>query len=366
MRILVIKFRNIGDVLLTAPLVSTLRHAAPDNRVTALVKAGTEAMLEGHPDLEEVLVYPSRGKGESRFAFFRRQLRFFRELRARRFDLAITTTEGDRGVIAAWLSGARCRRGPFRPGKDKLFRRLLLTRAVRPRPGRLHTVMRNLELLPEEMGPPRTEVQLTVSEADRQLVRTLLSEAGWQPDRPLVHVHPTSRWFFKCWTDTAMAAVIDHLIEHLGVQVALTCGPDKRERAKLDEIMRLCRQHPIDLGGRLTLKQTAAVSGLARLFFGVDTAPMHMAAAMGTPVVALFGPSGAFDWGPWPNGWQGDDTPYPSRCGSQSAGPHHVIQQPWSCVPCGEDGCGGSKRSDCLEHLYPEEVLPVLEAALGK
>lgn len=92
------------------------------------------------------------------------------------------------------------------------------------------------------------------------------------------------------------------------------------------------------LAGRLTLKELAALTARARLFIGMDSAPMHIAAAVGTPVVALFGPSGANIWGPWQ---------VPAR----------VITSDHSCRPCGLDGCGGSKRSDCLEIIPTGRVL---------
>ncbi|AOU97056.1 putative lipopolysaccharide heptosyltransferase III [Acidihalobacter yilgarnensis] len=363
MNILVIKFRNIGDVLLTAPLVSALR--AGGHRVSALVKAGTEPMLAGHPGLDELFVYPTRQLGESRSALLRHELAFFRTLRARRFDLAISTTEGDRGAIAARLSGAPRRRAPIDPAKDKHWRRWLINEPVAPRPGPRHTVLRNLDLGGAEAAINAISVSLTVNDADREAVRYLLAEGGHMPGRPLVHIHPTSRWFFKCWTDAGMAEIIDRLIGRLGVQVVLTCAPDARERARLDGILARSREHPIDLGGRLSLKQTAALSAQADVFFGVDTAPMHMAAAVGTPVVAIFGPSGAFDWGPWPNGHTAEN-PYPARSGLQQAGRHHVIQQAWGCVPCGQDGCDGSKRSDCLDRLPASLVMAELEAALDQ
>lgn len=160
-----------------------------------------------------------------------------------------------------------------------------------------------------------------------------------------------------------MAETINYLVSCAGVQVAVSCAPDARERNRLDSIIARCVYPPLDLGGRLTLKQTAALSELADVFFGVDTAPMHMAAAMGTPVVAVFGPSGAFDWGPWPNNHSAEN-PYPSRSGLQRASLHRVVQQAWNCVPCGQDGCQGSKRSDCLEQLPASLVIPEIEAAL--
>ena len=97
----------------------------------------------------------------------------------------------------------------------------------------------------------------------------------------------------------------------------------------------------VDLAGQLSLRELAALTARARLFFGVDSAPMHIAAAMGTPVVALFGPSGEKEWGPW-------------RVAQR------VVHSDHSCRPCGNDGCGGGKVSECIT-LLPVE--PVLAAA---
>jgi heptosyltransferase-3 len=362
-RILVIKSRNIGDVLLTGPLLSALKRHWPEASITALVKAGTEAMLAHHPHVSEVLVFPQRERNESGFAWAGRQMRFLSGLRKERFDLAINTTEGDRGAITAFLSGARQRIGLGKHENDKAWRRRLYSRVVLPPLGLRHTVIRNLDLLPRGVAGYH-HVHLGFTGAHMARVKTLLDRAGWREGEALVQVHPTSRWFFKCWQDRNMARVIDHLQRERGLRVVVTAAPDDRERGRLDAILALCETRPIDLGGQLSLEETAALASLCRLFFGVDTAPMHMAAALDVPVVALFGPSGAFDWGPWPNGWDGAGTPYPRRNGIQRAGQHIVVQKDWDCAPCGRDGCEGGKRSRCLDELTAEEVLPLIDEAL--
>jgi FkbM family methyltransferase len=192
-------------------------------------------------------------------------------------------------------------------------------------------------------------------------VQVLLHAAGWTDDRPLIQVHPTSRWFFKCWNDADMARVIDHLQTVHGYQAVITSGPDDKERDRVAGIIAQCNSMPLNLSGQLTLKQMAALTSLCDFYFGVDTAPMHMAAALNIPVIALFGPSGAFDWGPWPNGWTGNGTPYPQPNGIQYSHPHIVIQTDWECVPCGQDGCRGSKRSACLEKLSCTEVVRIVD-----
>ena len=152
---------------------------------------------------------------------------------------------------------------------------------------------------------------------------------------------------FKTWRLEGYARVIDHLQEACGLNVMVTGGPEDKEQAAVQAILSQCRTHPLDLSGRLTLKQLGCLIGGARLFFGVDSAPMHMAAAVETPVLALFGPSGDIMWGPWGKG-------------------HRVIKKNWPCRPCGRDGCEGSKVSRCLEEITAEEAISGIESLLSR
>jgi len=367
MKILVIKFRNIGDVLLAGPLITTLaRRRNENNQVDALVKPGTEEMLLGHPDVGEVLTCPVRGDGESRRSLLTREIAFVRKLRKRRYDMVINTTEGDRGTLYAFFSGAATRIGMDNGKGGHGWRRRLLTEVHGSTVKLRHMVLRNLDLAPAPADAHSRRVRLEFSAADRAAVERHLRAAGWIATTPMVQIHPTSRWLYKCWNDIDVARVIDHLALERRLQVVLTCGPARRELDKLDNILGHCRSHPLNLGGRLSLKETAALSARCRLFFGVDTAPMHMAAALDVPVVAVYGPTGTHDWGPWPNDWQGDSTPYPAGRGIQHCRPHTVIQKNWPCVPCGRDGCGGTKRSACMLTLPAEIVIAHIEATLER
>src|SRR5262249_60073850 len=137
-----------------------------------------------------------------------------------------------------------------------------------------------------------------------------------------------------------------------GPAVALTAAPDARERALVDAIVSACagptRPRLVDVCGVLTLRELAALTRKARVFVGVDSAPMHIAAAMGTPVVALFGPSGEVEWRPW-------------------AVAHRVVTSvEHPCRPCGNDGCGGGKVSECLTELPVDRVYAVLAELLAQ
>lgn len=362
-RILVIKSRHLGDVLLTGPLLSTLKTRFPEALVTVLVKSATVSMLAGHPHVHDILTFPERRQGESLWVFLWRYARWWQALWRRHFDWTLNTTDGDRGMIVGFLSGASWRTGFLKSGQERWWRTWLLSHAAQQRPGRRHVVVRNLDLLGLHglLPPHYAEVHTLFSAQDLQVVEGCLRAQGWDGLSPLVQLHPVARWRFKCWTAEGMAQVVDYLQEK-GFAVGITSSADEVELRQVAQILSLCHTRPLDLSGRLSIKQVAAFSSLCRFYFGVDTAMMHMAASLNIPVIALFGPSMPFEWGPWPNGWSGDEaTPYPEPNGIQYQGDHVIIQKDWPCVPCNRDGCQGSKISDCLQKLESHEVMAVLD-----
>jgi heptosyltransferase III len=338
-RILLIRLRNIGDVLLMVPTIRAFRGAFPKAHIAALVNAGTEEMLTDNPLLDEVLVFDPKWKELSCGAHWQREWAFASLVRKRRFDLAINLTEGDRGAFLCMASGAAYKVGVYEKNASLWWKKRVFDHLVRNSDWKAHTVEKMLDI-PRSVGIPVTDKRLEIffSRDDQDRIETLLREEGIGPADPIVHIHPTSRWLFKCWRDEGMAWLIDRLQETGRVRAVLTSGNSDREIEKIDSILRSCRTRPINLSGKTTLKQLAALSRRSLFFIGVDTAPMHIAAAAGTPVIALFGPSGEFNWGPW-----GRD--------------HVVIKRDMDCRPCGKDGCQGSKRSRCLEEIPEEEVV---------
>ena len=170
----------------------------------------------------------------------------------------------------------------------------------------------------------------------------MLGELGLAPGS-YIHVHPASRWQFKCWPAEKTADLIDKLQTSVE-RVVVSAAPDADELDLVRRIRALATTPFADVSGKLTLKQLGALTRNAALFIGVDSAPMHIASAMQTPVVALFGPSGEFNWGPWQV-------------------PHRVVaSNNYACRPCGNDGCGGGKVSECLATLPVSAVLQATHA----
>ncbi len=356
-RALVVKLRHHGDVLLASPVFQVLKNRAPHIEVDALVYADTRALLEGHPAISEIHAVDRSWKRRGLAQQARLEGGLFRELQARRYQLLVHLTDHWRGV---WLSHALRPRYAVAPARaSRLWAWSFTHLYPLPRGTPRHTVETNLDAL-RRLGLQSTEhekrlVLVPGSEAEAR-VDALLSEWGLAPGG-FVQFHPTSRWLFKAWTEARNAELLRRLVRD-GHRVVVTAAPDAREKAIVGRILAEAKiaapagatraQHPvIDLSGDLTLREMGALAARARLFFGVDSAPMHIASAMGTPVVALFGPSSEVLWGPWKTA-------------------HRIVSSGHPCRPCGNDGCGGGKLSECLTGLEVEEVHSAVNDLLAR
>jgi heptosyltransferase-3 len=344
-RVLVVKLRHHGDVLLASPVFSVLAARAPQAEIDALVYADTRDMLAGHPAVARIHTIDREWKRQGPLAQGRREAALFSQLRERRYQLIVHLTDHWRGAWLAQLLRPRWSVAPARPGwawKASFSHRYALPKGT-PR----HTVESNLDAL-RRVGlyPIEDEKRLVMVPGPESEVRVdaLLAKHGLA-SKGFLHVHPTSRWLFKAWTDERNAQLLQ-LLARDGHRLVLTGAPDAREQAIVKRILDRAGAPVTDLSGQLSLRDLGALAARARLFFGVDSAPMHIAAAMGTPVVALFGPSGEHEWGPW-------------------MVEHRVVTSAHPCRPCGNDGCGGSKVSDCLTQLPVARVHSAINELLA-
>ncbi len=347
-RVLVIKLRNHGDVLLTAPIFSALKSRLPEARIDAYVYRDTVPMLEGHAAISAFHQYDRKWKALSVLSRWRHEFALLNAIRRAGYDMTVNLTDGDRGTVAASYSGAGIRVALNPEGHGFTGKRRLITHVVKRAATPRHMVEQNLDAL-RRIGifpdPSERQMHFAIPDDARSAVMQRLARHGIA-GRDYLLIHPTSRWLFKCWPAGRVAELIDTL--SLGdFPVVLSCGPDERERAMIEAIKRATRHaRLIDLGGMLTLKELGALIEQAQCLLCVDSVPMHMAAALRVPTVALFGPSSDQIWSPWDNAHA------------------TIVTRNLTCRPCGLDGCGGSKKSDCLESLPVSDVLRVVKSKL--
>lgn len=309
-RILLIKLRHHGDMILTTPVINNLRQHYPAAQIDVLLYQETEAILHNHPDIAHILVIDRNWKKQGVRRHLAHEYQLIKTVRQRHYDLVINLADQWRSAIISLLSGAPTRIGfDFGKRQSVLWRRAHTHRVSTAEHKRMHTVEQNLSILqPLGLDISDRRSAMYYSAADAEHRQRVLAAKGISGD--YLVIQPTSRWRYKCWDDDKMAALMDALHDN-GLPVVLTAAPDKHELAMIDNIVKLCqRARPISLAGELTLPQLAAVIDNARLFIGVDSAPMHMAAALDTPCVALFGPTKLQYWRPWSERstvlWAGD------------------------------------------------------------
>jgi predicted lipopolysaccharide heptosyltransferase III len=339
--VLVVKLRYIGDVLLSTPVFRGLREAFPRVTTTALVNAGTEEVLLHNPDVDEVLVVDRlAGKTGSRGRRWAEQLRLVRRLREGRFDLALDLTDGDRAAFLTWASGARVRVGFNR---EERFRGRAYHWVVPAWSGRRHAVEADLEAL-RTLGLQVRAVAPTLGlppEAEAA-ADGLLARKGVARNRDLILIHPGARWWFKAWPPERFAALADAIEEELGAQALIAGGPG--DVATVEAIRRQMRRPAISLAGETSVLQLAVVLKRCRLFVGNDNGPMHVAAAVGTPVVALFGPTDPAEWGPWGEG-------------------HVVLYKGLDCRECWRRSACWRGEGNCLRQITADEAMSAVRRA---
>ncbi|MBV9462956.1 MAG: putative lipopolysaccharide heptosyltransferase III, partial [Verrucomicrobiae bacterium] len=293
--ILLIQLKHLGDLLLSTPVIDALAEAYPSAKITVLCNGGMEAMVAGHPRVQEVITLPSKLRDIRGLGRVRSEWNLLKKLRRRRFDLAVNLSRGDRGGWLSVLCGAKIRLGYRVASQERAYKNWFYNRPVEQPTEQIHEVEKNLRVL-TGLGlkvAPRP-LSFSVPFEDLEWAEHQLGAAG---KRRIAHVHPTSRWMFKGWETSKWSELIAGL-KRDGFFVVLTCGPHANEIEHCRPILRAAGPDQFFLGG-ISLKRLGALLHRAHVFVGVDSAPMHMAAALRTPSVALFGPTGAANWRPW-------------------------------------------------------------------
>ena len=335
MNILIVKLSAIGDVIHTLPSLAALRRCYPQAHISWLVEEAASDLLADHPMLDRVLV--SRRKrwmrnlreGSNRSAVLREVRDFLHTLRDRPYDLVIDFHGLFKSAVLVLLS-----RGRRRLGYDSLQEGsgLVLNEKI-PEDMAKHAVERYLDFarhLGCETSKPEFPIGLQDSHVRR--VRELLAAKKVDKTRGFVAVSPVAYWETKLWDEAKFAALCDRIVIELGLPVVFT---GESPEGPIGRIRSLMQAPSASAAGETSLRELAALYREAVVLLTTDSGPMHLAAAVGTPVVALFGPTS------------------PERTGPYGEG-HVVIRRNMDCSPCFRKAC---ETMECMKTISVEEVL---------
>ncbi len=285
MNLLIIQLKRIGDLILTVPAIAAVRKQFPGAKLTLVVASGSREMLPAIPGVDRALV--ARGWVSDAPQWF--------ALAAGRFDYCLDFSRTDRSAFLTLLSNAK-KRITYGTIRHEPLRRLSYNQLVPSRVRELHTIDHHLALLaPLGINNGSGIVHLELPEAAKEEAAEAI--ARYEVGEDFVVLHPGSARTEKFWLAERWAEVADHL-QASGLPVVLTGGTSRMEKDHLARIKSLVTNPMIDLSGKLNLLAVAALIQRARLLATVDSAPMHLAGALGTPQVVLFGPTNPFHWHP--------------------------------------------------------------------
>ncbi len=346
-RILIIRLRSIGDIVLLTPALRLVKEWRPDLRLSVVVESRFNELLEGNPAVEEILT-PGQGSGWGKFTS---RFDLIRSLRRRAFAICVNLHGGPTSRLLTRWSGARWRVGFAHYRGSGLYHVLVPdARTILNQPS-IHTAEHQAAAF-FYLGLPRQEIpraqlfsglaQATWWDAKRQSL-------GIAPEKPYAIVHPTALYKTKEWAPERFARLAEHLEKDAGLASVFTCGPG--ESAVLDAVEKAAGA-PIQRLEGMGLAQFAAALARARLFVGNDSGPAHMAAALARPVVVIFGSSSSPIWGPWPR---------------QSARPAaRVVQNPYDCNPCPGDHCYRFDKPECILSVTFDQVKDAVDSVLAQ
>jgi heptosyltransferase-3 len=292
MRLLFVKLRHIGDALLLTPTLAAVKRALPKAEIWVVVRRGTEGILAGCPHIDEIRTAMIPEQGEARAEHRGADRRLLAELRRARFEHAWEMGGGDRGRWMVWLSGARGRTTSTVPRRFPKHWKPAFNRPSRTYRYGLHEVQRDYMMAYDVLPLP---LEIPPLDFARE------AEEPWTGELPgddFAVLHAGTRRGHKAWIEERWIETGRALLERVP-RLVLSCGPDPQERALAARLREALGPAAVTTGGHASWAQLAWLLRRARLFVGVDTAAMHLAAACQCPTVALFGGSKIFEWYPW-------------------------------------------------------------------
>jgi lipopolysaccharide heptosyltransferase I len=343
--ILIVRLSALGDVVHCLPALDALRRHFPNARISWAVEETAAGLLEGHPQLNEVIKLPRRQwtralRNPLKWPWLAWNTRgFFSGLHKRGFDLAIDFQGNLRSGLVSWLSGAKVRLGRG-PSHAKEGSYIFATHHHAP-PVRIHRVERALSMA-QSLGVDISNAKgiVPVDPQARETVSRWLAEIGGDQSASLVAIHPGTSKFgsLKKWDTEKYRALAERLVREDGAIVVLTWGTED-ERLECEAIAKGAGIH---VAPKFTLKELVALLEKAALFIGADTGPLHISAALGTRVVGIYGPKDPVIYGPYGEG-------------------HAVVRSGEPCSPCTLRRC---EEMRCMKKIAAEDVYSAVKKIL--
>lgn len=337
-KILLIKLRAIGDVVMSTIVLDNLAAAFPDAAIDFLTEPAAAGIVLGHPALRDVLVLDRRAwKKQGWVEQLKSNASFLRSIRSKKYDLVFDFFGNPRSaLITAWSAA------PVRVGYNYRIRRLAYNRIVLSRANEIHEADWHLDALTALHIPTVSHrLQIATTAQDRKFAQDFLRTCGW-PEKKMVAINFYGGWPAKRWPLARFAELADAIAQHYDVGFVVTWGPGEEAGARQ---LRDMAHVPLHLAPPTSLKQAAALLADVSLMVTTDSGPMHIAAAMNTPCVAIFGPTNPELQGPY--------------------GPQHVIvrKEELDCLCCNQLDCS---HTSCMGQLSVAQVLAAVQEGIRK
>ncbi len=349
--ILLIQLGDIGDVVWAIPTFQAVKETYPHANISVLLREGYGCLIKEDPSIYKIFeVKRYQGSLINRIV---KELRFLRELQREKFDLVIDLRADDRGAIMALMTRAPVRGAHHYFGlpfwRNRLFTHLVDSLPTEEK--KLGAAEQSLRVVRGFGIEAKTTIpRLRVSEETMKRVLQIFSDckikpALSEPFNQWVTLNPFSRWSYKEWACEKWVHVINWLWNDFRLATVIVGSKEEKERA--NDLSARCAETSYNLAGKTNLAELAGLLSLSYLHIGVDSAAPHIAAAVGTRTITIYGPSNWRDWAP---------------VGDQ----HRVISPDMDCVPCRNKGCDGLERSLCLETLTVDRVQRIIQEELEK
>lgn len=337
-KILVRATNWVGDLVMATPALACIRKSFPGAKICVLIRPPLDELLMANPSVDEVILYDKKGvhAGPAGFA------RLIGELRKRKFTRAILLQNAFEAALIAFLAKIPQRLGYATDGRGILLTSSVKVAAETKKKHQVHYYLDLLSALGLKAG--ETSPRLYLEKQDVDYARMLLREHGIKPGTPIVGINPGAQYgVAKKWHPERFGYVADHLVREFGARIIIFGGPGDTTTART--VQASMREDALNLAGKTGLRGLMALTRRCSLFITNDTGPMHVAAALDVPTLAVFGSTDPVATGPY---------------GKNKS----IVREPVTCSPCLQRTCP-EKHYQCMERVSAERVLKVAREMLS-